>query len=83
MVVNEDCEARRITIAGKLLLGGLLVTLEEGPAGAAKMKRLRVFKSVADVRNPDEINTTACTHANEGNAGKRKIPPGNTIPPVH
>lgn len=82
MVVNEDCDARRIAIAGKLLLGGLLVTLEEGPAGGAKTKRLRVFMSVADVGNPDEISTTARTQT-RATQGKRKIPSGNTIPPVH
>lgn len=59
---------KTVTPEGISIAGKLPVTLEEGPAGGAKRKRLRMFKSVTEVLNPAVINTTACmqTRATQG-----------------
>lgn len=59
---------KSVTPEGISIAGKLLVTLEEGPAGGAKKKRLRMFKSVTDVLNSAVINTRACmqTRATQG-----------------
>lgn len=59
---------KTVTPEGIGIARKLLVTLEEGPAGGAKRKRLRMVKSVTDMLNPAVINTTACmqTRATQG-----------------